>query len=288
MRESVAARAFDWMSGLVDLMQHASPTMPVRPMLTLLGRTFDHTGVSWNWSEPDGRFGMIMNPYEALLAEGDTLDAWLTGEFLECHALTTWFTTTQDPAPYTLARVPVQMVPWRRRVVVEQPLRRLDLHHQLSIVYRLRGPNHYAFVIGRGTRDFDDDDLEVARCVRQSVRSLDHQCAAVRRLLSGIGSTSLGDGLGLSGRELAVLQLLSEGHSTRSIARQLGCTPRTIEKHLERIFRKLGVKDRLNAVREARLAGVLAVEAVAQRPAENGRLGPGEFRGPLPHPAHSR
>jgi DNA-binding CsgD family transcriptional regulator len=66
-----------------------------------------------------------------------------------------------------------------------------------------------------------------------------------------------GADLGLSGRELAVLQLIAEGVTTRCAARALACSPRTIEKHLERAYRRLSVKDRINAVLVLRDAGVL-------------------------------
>jgi hypothetical protein len=152
VRESVATRVVEWMSGVVDIMREPSPSLAVRPVLALLARTFDHTAVSWNWSDPDGSFGMVMEPVDALSAERDTLAAWLSGELLDCHALTAWFAATRDPAPYTLARVPSAIVPQRRRVMVERPLKRLGMHQQLSIVYRMGHGTNYAFVTARGSQ----------------------------------------------------------------------------------------------------------------------------------------
>ncbi len=134
---------------------------------------------------------------------------------------------------------------------------RQGLDHQLTIVYRKTEQTKHAFVVTRTGTDFDDVDLEVARHVQQSAYALDQHCATLLRLTEGAGSLSAGSELGLSARELAVLQLVADGHTTRVIGRLLGCTPRTVEKHLENSFRKLGVRDRLNAVRVARLAGVL-------------------------------
>ena len=57
--------------------------------------------------------------------------------------------------------------------------------------------------------------------------------------------------MGLTARETSVLALLAAGFSNRGIARRLGCAPRTVEKHLERVYRKLGVRDNVNAVRVA-------------------------------------
>jgi len=74
------------------------------------------------------------------------------------------------------------------------------------------------------------------------------------------------EGFELTGRELAVLQLLAEGRTTRCTAHQLGCSPRTVEKHLERCFRKLDVRDRLNAVRVATQAGLVGHSQGADSP----------------------
>ena len=52
----------------------------------------------------------------------------------------------------------------------------------------------------------------------------------------------------LTAREREVVELLAEGRTTRAVARLLDCSPRTVEKHLERVYRKLGVTDRVSAV----------------------------------------
>ena len=69
--------------------------------------------------------------------------------------------------------------------------------------------------------------------------------------------------VGLTGRELAVLRLLGEGHTASAIAHRLGASPRTVNKHLEHIYRKLQVNDRLTAVRTAQQLGLLAAAGQA-------------------------
>jgi DNA-binding NarL/FixJ family response regulator len=56
---------------------------------------------------------------------------------------------------------------------------------------------------------------------------------------------------------LAVLGLLADGLTARAIGHGLSMSERTVHKHLEHVYRKLGVKDRLNAVRVAGDAGLL-------------------------------
>jgi DNA-binding NarL/FixJ family response regulator len=54
--------------------------------------------------------------------------------------------------------------------------------------------------------------------------------------------------LGLTRREGEVLSWLSKGKANRDIAQILGLSPRTVDKHLEQIYAKLGVENRTAAV----------------------------------------
>ncbi|TLV03252.1 response regulator transcription factor [Dyadobacter luticola] len=58
--------------------------------------------------------------------------------------------------------------------------------------------------------------------------------------------------LGLSRRELEVLQLIAEGHSNQEIASRLFVSLNTIKTHTSRLFEKLEVKSRIQAVEKAR------------------------------------
>ena len=53
--------------------------------------------------------------------------------------------------------------------------------------------------------------------------------------------------LGLTTREGEVLSWLSKGKNNRDIAQILGLSPRTVDKHLEQIYSKLGVENRTAA-----------------------------------------
>ena len=58
----------------------------------------------------------------------------------------------------------------------------------------------------------------------------------------------------LTPREVEVLSWLAKGKTNRDIADILGMSPRTVNKHLEHIFEKLGVETRTAA---AAVAGQL-------------------------------
>ena len=52
---------------------------------------------------------------------------------------------------------------------------------------------------------------------------------------------------GLTSREAEVLLWISRGKPNREISDILGISPRTVNKHLEQIFEKLGVENRASA-----------------------------------------
>ncbi|MGH2956882.1 MAG: response regulator transcription factor, partial [Solirubrobacterales bacterium] len=54
----------------------------------------------------------------------------------------------------------------------------------------------------------------------------------------------------LSGRELEVARLVTDRLTNRQIAERLVLSEKTIERHLSRIFRKLGVSSRVDVARE--------------------------------------
>lgn len=62
----------------------------------------------------------------------------------------------------------------------------------------------------------------------------------------------------LSDRERDVLQLLAAGLQNKQVALQLGISPRTVERHCDGIYAKLGVRTRTEAVVRALTAGLVS------------------------------
>jgi DNA-binding NarL/FixJ family response regulator len=68
--------------------------------------------------------------------------------------------------------------------------------------------------------------------------------ALVRPYLAGSRVSGAGR---LSARERQVLALVAEGRTDRAIGHRLGVSVRTVQKHLEHAYAKLGVNDRTSA-----------------------------------------
>ncbi len=66
------------------------------------------------------------------------------------------------------------------------------------------------------------------------------------------------EALGISERELEVLQLMSQGMSNQEIGAQLFVSLNTVKTHAARIFEKLDVQRRTQAVEKAKKIGLIA------------------------------
>ena len=58
--------------------------------------------------------------------------------------------------------------------------------------------------------------------------------------------------LGLSPRECEILAMLASGQSNKALARSLGISPNTIKTHVGRVYEKLEVANRVQAIEKAR------------------------------------
>ena len=65
------------------------------------------------------------------------------------------------------------------------------------------------------------------------------------------------DSLGISVREREVLSLIAKGHSNKAIARLLAISPNTVKTHVARLFEKLDVASRTQAIERGRSLDIL-------------------------------
>ena len=70
---------------------------------------------------------------------------------------------------------------------------------------------------------------------------------APQGMLEGAAGHSAPPPGGLSRREREVLRLLAAGESNRQIARRLGLSPHTVERHVANLYRKIGARGRADA-----------------------------------------
>lgn len=71
------------------------------------------------------------------------------------------------------------------------------------------------------------------------------------------GNPQAVEALGISPRELSVLQALAAGQSNKEIARTLQVSPNTVKTHVARLFEKLEANRRTEAINKARTLGIV-------------------------------
>jgi DNA-binding NarL/FixJ family response regulator len=101
-----------------------------------------------------------------------------------------------------------------------------------------------ACLLGRLGRDFTAEEIDHATLLAPGLRLRLHPLDRAARATDS-----------LTAREKDVLGLVARGLTSRAIAHRFGISERTVHKHLERIYRKTGCRDRLSAVLKVRDGG---------------------------------
>jgi DNA-binding NarL/FixJ family response regulator len=84
-----------------------------------------------------------------------------------------------------------------------------------------------------------------------------HFVDTARRGRAAAGGGATGPLQTLSPRENDVLRMLAEGLTDREIAAALVISPRTVETHVAKLYRKLDVRTRIQAVSRAVSLGLI-------------------------------
>lgn len=241
-----------WIDLVVTLLERPLGTFPIEPVRATLDVSFESSVVAWNWRdgsgafgiEPRGEFGEGFRQALACFAEAD----------LVRHPLVRWYLHRHDGAPQTYGRVPDSVSPSRERADITDALVAHGIQHQLAIPVSLAGATYRKFVMARETSDYTDHDLALASHLQRLLVTIDRQ---VRTIARAGDARMTADAPQLTGRELAVLTLLADGASAYVIGRRLAISPRTAQKHLEHVYRKLEVRDRMTAVMVAVRLGLV-------------------------------
>lgn len=116
--------------------------------------------------------------------------------------------------------------------------------YQLSIIVPGPDGSLVGIALNRQLRDFTATELELLNLMRRHVG----QAAAI----AGLFTPRVPDSSLLTPRQNRILQLVADGHSDRIIGRLLGISTRTVQAHLQHIYRALGVTCRTEALARVR------------------------------------
>jgi DNA-binding CsgD family transcriptional regulator len=150
---------------------------------------------------------------------------------------------------------------FRRTPLYNEYYRPIRIDHVMAVPVHIDSRFVVGFVLNRSGRGgFSERDRKMMDLLGPNLTTFYRLCVALddARTVRGqlpnpdFRSTPFTE-LVLTAREREVLDWLAAGKTNRDIAAILGRSTRTVEKHLERIYEKLGVETRTAAVMRSRL-----------------------------------
>jgi DNA-binding CsgD family transcriptional regulator len=164
------------------------------------------------------------------------------------HPLVRRYEETRDGRAYRFSDVvtPSQL---RALAIYREFYAPLGIVHQLAFTLPYSQDRILVVALSRRQRDYSDAERAFINRARPFLIQAYRNAVQYDRARSRNGSESaaLVEGLfgkGLTTREAEVVRLVALGRSNRDAALALGISERTVGKHLERAFKKLGVSNR--------------------------------------------
>ncbi|WP_089106470.1 helix-turn-helix transcriptional regulator [Streptomyces hyaluromycini] len=215
-----------------------------------------------DWSEDKGTLGMSPAAAAALGRLGDESLGVLRSGYPFAHH----YAAGLGRAPVTARRLAGRA--WPVSETAQVLADGLDLDQVLALPL----PGTVAPITGclvyRSGTDFTDDHVRIAERAQPLLAAVEQQRRLLeqwRRLSATAGepAESVADCV-LTPRELTVLLLLTDALTADAIGRRLGISARTVHKHVENIYRKLGTRDRLGTVLHAQRLGLVPTPGQAR------------------------
>ncbi|MEU4211539.1 helix-turn-helix transcriptional regulator [Streptomyces sp. NPDC026206] len=184
-----------------------------------------------------------------------------------CNPLTDYYAASRDRKPVTAGQV-LGEAEWRNSVMAKRLRGALASDHILGVPLPAASGPVRGFLVYRAGSGFTEEHLAFARRVQPLLAGVDRQAALLRSYrasMAEVPSGQAGPGpaerdaaeSGLTPREVDVLALLADALTAAAISRRLGISVRTVQKHTENIYRKLGTRDRVTTVLRAQACRII-------------------------------
>jgi DNA-binding CsgD family transcriptional regulator len=164
---------------------------------------------------------------------------------------------TRDGRPYRLSDV-VTPAQFRQTDLYREFYAPIGVEYQISFMLPGTREEILAIALSRREADFTNEERELLAVARPHLiqiyrNALHHSDVMSRQALRSApfpDRKTLQD-LGLTPAQANVLRLLATGQSTSDIASELRISERTVQKHLQGVYHRLGVSDRSAAIHRA-------------------------------------
>lgn len=268
MGSELSRRDGEWLDLVADLVSSPLTRWPDELVCRQLVRTFDAPGAVFHFRVGDSPIDGRVWPPEHFAPHLEENVHFARHEAYRRHPLMRYEVVTGTTPCLQVDEVPSGIADGR----ILRDWRALGrrwggVAEQVSLPVRSTPGDRRWFMLGRGDVYTAQDMLALHR-LRRLLTGLDRQIDAFGRWSAGARPTASHAvaATSLTPRELVVLDLLSRTLTAAAIARRLAIAERTVQKHLQRIYRKLGAGDRLGAVRRAEYLGLVQPPARTQFP----------------------
>lgn len=243
-----------WLDVVVEVLTSFESSMPWEPVCQELGRQLDAPVCGeFRWGA-DGSTSIRAFPLP------DWFDLpHVASRAPQLHPLASYYARTGVVEPLSTKQVPFSRDGAALDYLVELKQDGIDEH--LWVPVSKDATQTIVVGVCRSDTPFDEDALARACIAQRVVAALYCHCEVLARWSTDVRGAAQGTAaatdLGLTPRQVAVLALVADGLTSVAIGRRLSVSARTVEHHLQNIYERLGVSDRVSAVRRGEQAGLL-------------------------------
>lgn len=197
-----------------------------------------------------GRRHVVATPAAAIGAQ----DLACFDRYFRVHPLVRYHADLRGPGAYRISdSLPFSR--FRHTGLYSEYYRRIGIDHAVALPIHVDNTTLVSFVLNRRRRDFNDRERDALNLVGGPLSRLYLKAWALERARSALAAKTPDvlrlAALGVTPRETEALRWLAAGKTDREIAALLGCSYRTVQKHLQRAYVKLGVETRTAAAMRA-------------------------------------
>jgi len=188
----------------------------------------------------------LMSPEESR----ESLQAWV--RHAHENPLLRYYLRTQDGRPMRFSDV-CSREELHGLALYREVYEPMGVEHQMAFTLPAGPRRVLAIALSRGESDYSDAERDFAERARPFLIQAYLNAIAYEAARAGLSGAAPAPAIecllaaGLTPREAQSLRLVALGRSNQHVAEALGISHRTVGKHLERSFRKLGVSDRSSA-----------------------------------------
>jgi DNA-binding CsgD family transcriptional regulator len=247
-----------WLELVATLLAAPLTEFPERQLAEQLVTTFHARGVAFSQRSANTPIVQRLWPAdEEFNGHRADIQSWSVHQSPSAHPVLRFYLSTLQPIPLQVHDVPDAFADRRIKGGWLERASEWGTPGNVAVPLDFTATSHSAFVIGR-VDPFTSQELSLLSTLQRLLIGLTRQIAglnAVTRTPIALESASAAR---LTVREFTVLGLIAEGLTAAAVGRRLGIAETTVHKHLQRVYGKLDVRDRLGAVLRAQHLGLLA------------------------------